>query len=255
MIDTHSHIYSSEFDEDRLAVIERAKQIGVSKILLPNVDADTIEIMHQLESKHPGYCFAMMGVHPTSINADYQKALDLVERHLNNRDYIAIGEIGIDLYWDKTYIKEQMKAFEQQIIWAKERRLPIVIHCRDAFPEVFEVVEKQMDENLKGVFHSFTGTEHDAKRILSYKNFMLGINGVVTFKNTHLREVVEQIPLSKLVLETDAPYLAPVPKRGKRNEPAYIEKVADTIACVHQKSLKEVKEQTTINAMALFGLQ
>ncbi len=254
MIDTHSHIYLSDFDSDRKEVIERARDIGVESILLPNVDGETVDAMHQLEADYSGYCHAMMGVHPTSIKSDYLQALQQVRQYIDARKYIAIGEIGIDLYWDKTYKAEQMDAFEQQIIWAKEKNLPIVIHCRDAFPEVFEVVEKQLDDKLFGVFHSFSGDEPEAKRILEYKNFMLGINGVVTFKNTNLRDVLKEVPLDKLVLETDAPYLAPVPKRGKRNEPAYLERVAETIAGVYSVNVDEVKQQTTSNAKQLFAL-
>ncbi|WP_289053081.1 TatD family hydrolase [Carboxylicivirga marina] len=254
MIDTHSHIYLSDFDEDRSEVINRAKALGLEKILLPNVDEETFDAMHQLEEQNDGFCYAMMGIHPTSIKSNYQELLAQAKQHINERPYIAIGEIGIDLYWDKTFRAEQMKAFEEQILWAKELNLPIVIHCRDAFPEVFEVLEKQLDDKLMGVFHSFTGDEEQAKRILSYNAFMIGINGVVTFKNTHLREVVKEIPLNKLVLETDAPYLAPVPKRGRRNEPAYIERVAETIAMVHNVGIDEVKQQTTINAKSLFAL-
>ncbi|WP_255434161.1 TatD family hydrolase [Carboxylicivirga sp. M1479] len=254
MIDTHSHIYLPEFDDDRDDVIARAKNDGIEHILLPNVDGETIDSMLLLEKQHKNFCIPMMGVHPTSIKADYQKALDLVKMHLDKRPYIAVGEIGIDLYWDKTYYQEQMLAFEQQIIWAKELNIPIVIHCRDAFNEVFEVVEKQLDDKLKGVFHSFTGSQKDADRILRYKNFMLGINGVATFKNTHLREVIKEVPLNKMVLETDAPYLAPVPHRGKRNEPAYITKVAATIAMAKERDIKDVKQQTTANAKSLFAL-
>ena len=254
MIDTHSHIYSAEFDEDRAEVIERAKQAGLKKILLPNIDGETIEAMHNLEKSYPRFCYAMMGLHPTSVKENYKELLDEVEACLNARTYIAVGETGIDLYWDKTYRKEQIQAFEQQVIWAKERNLPVVIHCRDAFAEVFEVVERQLDEKLKGVFHSFTGSDDDAKRIVSYQNFMLGINGVVTFKNTHLRNVIAKIPLNKLVLETDAPYLAPVPNRGRRNEPAYLGRVAETIAGVHRISIDEVRHQTSSNANSLFGL-
>ncbi|MBS2210436.1 TatD family hydrolase [Carboxylicivirga mesophila] len=254
MIDTHSHIYLSDFDTDREEVVEKARVAGVEKILLPNVDIETIEAMHQLEAMYEGYCLAMMGIHPTSIGADYKQLLKQARSFIDRRDYIAIGEIGIDLYWDKTYKVEQMDAFEQQIIWAKDKGLPIVIHCRDAFPEVFEVVEKQLDESLFGVFHSFGGNEAEAARILEYKSFMLGINGVVTFKNTNLREVLKGVPLNKVVLETDAPYLAPVPKRGKRNEPVYLERIAETIAGVYNVNADEVKQQTTSNAKKLFAL-
>jgi len=254
VIDTHSHIYLSEFDEDRSEVIERARKAGIEKILLPNVNGETIEAMHNLENEYPQFCYAMMGLHPTSVKENYIELLDEVDNHLSKRDYIAIGEVGIDLYWDQTFRKEQMLVFEQQIIWAKERNLPVVIHCRDAFPEVFEVVERNLDAKLKGVFHSFTGNDVEAERILSYQNFMLGINGVVSFKNTHLRELITAVPLNKLVLETDAPYLAPVPHRGKRNEPAYLQKVAETIAVTQNVSIDEVKIQTSYNAKCLFGL-
>lgn len=254
MIDTHSHIYSEEFDQDRLEIIKAAREVGVKKILLPNVDASSIERMHQTESEFSEMCTAMMGVHPTSIKEDYKKELEIVKNWLDQRSYIAVGEIGIDLYWDKTFVKEQMEAFEQQIIWAKELDLPIVIHCRDAFPEVFEVVEKQLDEKLKGVFHSFTGDINDAKRIVEYGSFMMGINGVVTFKNTHLRDVLKEVPLNKLVLETDAPYLAPVPYRGKRNQPAYIEKVAHTLSQVYDMPLDLIIAHTSDNASHIFNI-
>lgn len=254
MIDTHSHIYLSDFDDDREGVIKRARDIGVERILLPNVDAGTIEVMHRLEAEYSGYCDAMMGLHPTSVKSDYQEALEQVRQYINARKYVAIGEIGIDLYWDKTFKIEQMEAFEQQINWAKEKKLPIVIHCRDAFPEVFEVVEKQLDDTLCGVFHSFSGGVNEAMRILDYQSFMIGINGVITFKNTNLREVIKEVPLKKLVLETDAPYLAPVPKRGKRNEPAYLVKVAEALADVYNVNVDEVKQQTSVNAKLLFAL-
>lgn len=254
MIDTHAHIYLPEYDEDRASVVLRAKEAGLEKILLPNVDSETIDAMHSLEAMYPGYCYAMMGLHPTSVKDDYRDALANVKKYLNQGSYIAVGEIGIDLYWDQTFRDEQIEVFEQQIIWAKERQLPVVIHCRDAFPEVFEVVERQLDNDLRGVFHSFSGNAGDAARVLEYENFMLGINGVVTFKNTNLREVITEVPLNKVVLETDAPYLAPVPKRGRRNEPAYIIRVAETIAMVNNISVEEVKTQTTINAKGLFSL-
>jgi len=254
VIDTHSHIYLSEFDEDRDEMIQRARLAGLESILMPNVDETTIESMHQLEDAYPDYCYSMMGIHPTSIKSDYIQALKNIEPLLDQRKYIAIGEIGIDLYWDKTYKHEQMCAFEEQIIWAKKRALPVVIHCRDAFSEVFEVVEKQLDDSLFGVFHSFSGDEKQASRVVEYGTFKLGINGVVTFKNTNLRDVLKTVPLNKLILETDAPYLAPVPKRGKRNEPAYIEKVAETLSQVYNQDIKEIKLQTSASARELFAI-
>ncbi|WP_439183977.1 TatD family hydrolase [Carboxylicivirga taeanensis] len=254
MIDTHSHIYLPEFDSDREEVVKRAKAKGVESILLPNVDVETIEAMHQLEATYGNYCYAMMGIHPTAIDENYQEALALARNYIDQRTYIAIGEIGIDLYWDKTFRKEQMEAFEQQIKWAKEKQVPIVIHCRDAFPEVFEVLDAQADEQLTGVFHSFGGGHEEAKRILAYERFMVGINGVVTFKNTNLRDVIKVLPLERLVLETDAPYLAPVPMRGRRNEPAYLDKVAATIASVFDMEVSQVVQQTTANAKQLFHI-
>ncbi|WP_244825585.1 TatD family hydrolase [Carboxylicivirga linearis] len=254
MIDTHSHIYTEEFDEDRSAVVKNALDSGVRKILLPNVDASSIERLHQTEKEFPDVCIAMMGVHPTSVKEDYQAELDIVKQWLDNRPYIAVGEIGIDLYWDKAFRKEQMEVFEQQIIWAKEKDLPIVIHCREAFPEVFEVVEKQLDDKLRGVFHSFTGSADDAIRIEEYGSFLMGINGVVTFKNTHLREALKDVSINKLVLETDAPYLAPVPYRGKRNEPSYIQKVAGTLSEVYEKPIDYIIAQTSENASRLFTI-
>ncbi|MBS2097828.1 TatD family hydrolase [Carboxylicivirga linearis] len=254
LIDTHSHIYTEEFDEDRSAVVKNALDSGVRKILLPNVDASSIERLHQTEKEFPDVCIAMMGVHPTSVKEDYQAELDIVKQWLDNRPYIAVGEIGIDLYWDKAFRKEQMEVFEQQIIWAKEKDLPIVIHCREAFPEVFEVVEKQLDDKLRGVFHSFTGSADDAIRIEEYGSFLMGINGVVTFKNTHLREALKDVSINKLVLETDAPYLAPVPYRGKRNEPSYIQKVAGTLSEVYEKPIDYIIAQTSENASRLFTI-
>ncbi len=254
MIDTHSHIYLEEFDKDRAEVIANAQSLGLKKVLLPNVDASTIDRMHETEKAYPDLCLSMMGVHPTSIKENYQEELVVARQYLDKRKYIAVGEIGIDLYWDKTFRHEQMLAFEEQIIWAKELDIPVVIHCRDAFPEVFEVVEKQLDSQLRGVFHSFTGEEKEAQRILEYESFMMGINGVVTFKNTHLRETLLKVPVEKIVLETDAPYLAPVPHRGKRNEPSYVKKVAETLVQVYKTDLDHIIAHTSDNAARLFNL-
>lgn len=254
MIDTHSHIYLEEFDRDLAMVIASAKKTGVKQILLPNVDVSTINRMHLLEQAEPDFCKAMMGIHPTSIKEDYKKQLDTAKQHLKLKPYIAVGEIGIDLYWDKTFINEQIDAFEQQIIWAKELDLPVVIHCRNAFNEVFAVVERQLDNKLRGVFHSFTGDVAEAHKIMEYENFAFGINGVVSFKNTHLREVLKAIPLNKVVMETDAPYLAPVPYRGKRNEPSYILKVAETLTQVYDLPIQRIIAQTSENASKIFNL-
>jgi len=254
VIDTHSHIYLSEFDQDLNVVLERAMAAGVSQVLMPNVDGETIERMHLVEDRYPDYCKSMMGIHPTSIKENYKKHLAIIEKWFHHRSYIAVGEIGMDLYWDKTFVKEQKEVFETQLIWAKEKNLPVVIHCREAFKETFEVLERQLDEKLYGVFHSFTGQAEDAARIMEFGNFHLGINGVVTFKNTTLREVLQNVPLEKIVLETDAPYLAPVPKRGKRNEPAYLCNIAQQIAGVYGLTQNEIDQITTNNARKLFKI-
>lgn len=254
MIDTHSHIYLQEFDEDRHEVVQRAIESGIQAVLLPNVDSSTIAAMHDLEKKYPDFCKAMMGLHPTSVDQNYNEGLAVVEQNLSQRPYVAVGEIGIDLYWDKTYVEEQKMVFDQQIAWAKKYDYPIVIHCRDAFDEVFEVLDGQVDGKLSGVFHSFSGGVNQAEKIMSYKRFKIGINGVVTFKNTKLREVMENVPLSYVVMETDAPYLAPVPHRGRRNEPAYIKNVAEVLSGVYKKAFDEVVATTNANARSLFKL-
>ena len=254
MIDTHSHIYLPEFDNDLDTVIDNARSVGVEKILLPNVDGETIDRMLKVEQQYPNICHAMMGLHPTSVKADYREQMSRVERQLGLRKYIGIGEVGIDLYWDKTYRTEQMEVFSQHLQWAKEMDLPVVIHCRDAFPEVFEVLESQLDDSLRGIFHSFTGGISEVETIMGYGSFLMGINGVVTFKNTTLREVLMHTTLDYLVLETDAPYLAPVPHRGKRNEPAYLAKIATQLAEVYKVSQAEVGKRTSANAKKMFDL-
>ena len=254
MIDTHSHIYLPEFDNDLDTVINNARSVGVEKILLPNVDGETIERMLKVEKQYPDLCHAMMGLHPTSVKADYQEQMSRIENQLGEKKYIGIGEVGIDLYWDKTFRTQQMDVFSKHLQWAKEMNLPVVIHCRDAFPEVFEVVESQLDENLRGVFHSFTGGVNEVETIMGYGSFLIGINGVVTFKNTTLREVLTHTTLDYIVLETDAPYLAPVPYRGKRNEPAYLAEIATQLAEVYKVSEEEIRHRTSANAKKMFDL-
>ncbi len=254
LIDTHSHIYDEAFSKDISEVIERAKKNGVQKILLPNIDADSIPKMHQLVTTYPNYCVPMMGLHPTSVTANYQKELALCREWLLKPDYkyCAIGEIGIDLYWDKTYKKEQQQAFCTQIKWALEFNLPIVIHAREAFSEIFEILEEFRDTNLKGVFHSFTGNVEQANHAIEL-GFLLGINGIVTFKNAGLDKTIAQIPLNKLMVETDAPYLAPVPKRGKRNESAFVVYTAQKLADIYNVTLQQVADTTNKNAKMLFA--
>lgn len=253
MIDTHSHIYSTEFDDDRGAMIDRAKARGVDAIYMPNIDGESVESMLALERDFPGYCIPMMGLHPTSVKENYREELAVVEQWLRKRNFIAIGEIGIDLYWDKTFINEQIEVFEAQLALAQELNLPVVIHSRDSFNEIYASLDKMMDKPLRGIFHSFTGTAEDVKRIDEYGTFMFGINGIVTFKNSSILEAVKLIPTHKVVSETDAPYLAPVPYRGKRNEPAYVHNILLKLAEVYGLEYDEIQRITVDNARRIFN--
>ncbi|MEI7503039.1 MAG: TatD family hydrolase [Paludibacter sp.] len=254
MIDTHSHIYSEEFDNDRVEAIQRAKDAGIQQIILPNVDSETLPRMLQLEAEYPGYCFAAIGLHPTSVKENYETELALVESELKRRNWIAIGEIGIDLYWAKTYLDMQIKAFQQQINWALEYKLPVIIHVRNSFRETMDALAPYKNRGLSGVFHSFVGSIEEAQEIISFGGFKLGINGIVTFKNSGLSDVVAQIDLQHILLETDSPYLTPAPHRGKRNESAYTQLVAHKLAEIYNCSLAEIDEITTLNAKLLFNL-
>jgi TatD DNase family protein len=254
LIDTHSHIYLPEFDEDRTEVVSRAKAAGVTHIILPNVDKETLEPMWALEATDPAYFSATIGLHPTSVSAEYMQELSWVKSELDRRPYRAIGEVGIDLYWDKTFREEQIAAFEQQLQWAIDYDLPVIIHQRDAFEDTIACVEKYNCDKLRGIFHSFGDSIESAHRILSLGNFYLGINGVVTFKNSKLSTVLEQLSPENLVLETDAPYLTPVPYRGKRNESAYVMLVAQKLAEVYQKTVDDIIDITSRNATELFRL-
>lgn len=253
-IDTHTHLYSSQFEEDRTAMIQRALDAGVSKLLLPNIDLESIAGMYALENNYPENCFAMMGLHPCSVDANFEEVLQKMKTELDARKFIAVGEIGIDLYWDKTFVEEQKLAFKTQIEWAKEKHIPIVIHARDSFSEIYEVLDEVNDERLTGVFHCFTGTEADVRKIQAYGGFMFGIGGVVTFKKSGLDAVVKQIPLNELILETDSPYLAPHPNRGKRNESSYIPLIADKLSDIFETSIENIAEITTENAKRCFSL-
>ncbi len=252
MIDTHSHIYSEEFDADRAEVIQRAKDIGVKHIILPNVDSESLPRMLQLEAEYPDFCYACIGLHPTSVNADYKNELELVETELERRKYLAIGEIGIDLYWDKSFLKEQVIVFQQQLEWALKYDLPVIIHVRNSFVETMEAMKPFLGKGLKGVFHSFTGTNHEAQEIINVGGFLLGINGIVTFKNSGLDKTLTNIDIQNIILETDSPYLTPVPFRGKRNESAYINIVAECISKIYNLEKTEIIEITTRNAKILF---
>ena len=255
IIDTHSHIYSEEFDDDLDRVIDNARNVGVEKILMPNIDSTSIERLHFVADRFNDYCIPMMGLHPTSVDANWQNELDIIKNQLGKRKYIAVGEIGIDLYWDKTFEEEQKYVFEEQLRWSIECDLPVAIHSRDAIAECITSIEKVGAQNLRGVFHSFGGTEQELHGILNLKNFLLGINGVVTFKNSTLSSVLKQTDISHIIIETDAPYLAPVPYRGKRNESAYTIKVVEKLADIYDLSPDEVGEVTTQNAKELFRLK
>ena len=254
-IDTHTHLFSDSFNEDRTEVVQRALKAGVQTLLLPNIDLESIQPMHDLANQFPDYCFPMMGLHPGSVNENWEKDLAVIKEHLfSERKYAAVGEIGMDLYWDTTFISQQAEAFKLQVEWAKALRLPVVIHAREAFDEIFAVLDVLNDDTLSGVFHCFTGTLAQAHRALDYGNFKLGIGGVLTYKKSGLDEVLTELPLEFMVLETDSPYLPPVPHRGKRNESAFLLHIAERLAEVKNVSLKEVEEITSENARTLFQL-
>ena len=255
MIDTHSHMYSEQFDADRAESLERAREKGIKYILLPNIDIDSIDAMHELSQRDKG-CIPMMGLHPCSVDLHYSTQLKRIgfELFQGNQKYIAVGEIGIDLYWDRTFIEQQKAAFRIQINWAKELGLPIVIHARDSMSEILEILDEENSRDLRGVFHCFSGTLEDAQRIMAYGGFRFGIGGVVTFKNATLPEVLKNIPLKHILLETDAPYLAPMPYRGKRNESAYLSYIADKLSDIYECPVAQVKSVTTKNAEELFQL-
>ena len=251
--DTHTHLYSEEFDIDRNEMIQRAINNGVTRFFIPAIDSNYIQKMYALESDYPENVFLMMGLHPTYVKDNYLDELQIVEQELANRKFYAIGEIGIDLYWDKTHLKEQQIAFRRQIQLAKKYKLPIVIHCREAFDEIFEILEEEKSADLFGIFHCFSGTYEQALQAISY-NLKLGIGGVVTFKNGKIDQFINQIDLKHLVLETDSPYLAPIPFRGKRNESSYIVNVVDKLASLYGLSSEEIALKTTENSKAIFGI-
>lgn len=252
MIDTHTHLYAEEFDEDRKETIQRALDKGITEFYLPAIDSESHEKMLQLESEYPDHIFSMMGLHPCYVKPEsWEKELQIVKDYLDQRHFPAIGEIGIDLYWDKSTLDIQVKAFEQQIDWAIEKDLPIVIHTRESFDETFEVLERKKHLKLRGIFHCFSGNLLQAKHALDL-NFILGIGGVVTFKNGKIDQFLNEIPLDKIVLETDSPYLAPVPFRGKRNESSYLDLVAGKLVDIYQKDFAEIDKLTSENALKLF---
>jgi TatD DNase family protein len=252
IIDTHCHLYLEEFDADRDEAIRRAEAAGIECLLLPNIDLSSIERMHDLCDRYPGFAYPMMGLHPTSVDESYPAVLRKMESLLSARPYCAIGEIGIDLYWDKTRLKEQKEAFEEQLKWSIDLDLPVAIHTREAFHEVFDSIYKIGKDRLKGVFHSFSGKESHLKEIDQLKNFKLGIGGVITYKNTRLPETLVHTTIERIVLETDAPFLPPVPHRGKRNEPLYIRETAAKIASVYNLSFEDTVRITRKNTSELF---
>lgn len=254
LIDTHTHLYLDQFKDDREEMMERATENGVSQFFLPNIDSTSIDDMLALEAAYPGRCFAMMGLHPCSVKDNYEEELQLAYDWLQKRPFCAIGEIGLDLYWDKTYLEQQKDAFRRQMEWAKELEIPIVIHTRDAMDLAIDMVSEAKDDRLQGIFHCFTGNREQALRIIDL-GFYLGLGGVLTFKNSGLDKVIADtdIGLDRLVVETDAPYLAPTPKRGKRNESAYVRLVAEKLAAIKEVSYEEVCQRTSKNAEAIFS--
>ena len=252
LTDTHTHLYSEEFDLDRIEMMQRAIDNGVSRFFIPAIDSTCTQSMYNLEHDYPNNVFLMMGLHPTYVKDNYLDELQHVENELAKRKFVAIGEIGIDLYWDKTHLAEQQVAFRRQIQLAKYYKLPIVIHCREAFDEIFEILEEEKSPELFGVFHCFTGTYEQALQAISY-NMKLGIGGVVTFKNGKIDQFLNRIDLKHIVLETDSPYLAPIPYRGKRNESSYLVNVADKLAQIYGVSTNEIAFATTHNSIEIFG--
>jgi TatD DNase family protein len=254
LIDTHTHLYLPEFNTDRDETVKRAISNNVVKLLMPNIDLLSVDVMFDAESRYPGICLSMIGLHPTSVKEDYIQQLDKMEKLLQLHKFVAIGETGIDLYWDKTFINEQLKAFRKQITMALNSGLPIVIHSREAFSEIFKVLEEFKGSGLKGVFHAFTGDVATAEKAIS-KGFMLGIGGIITFKNSGLDSVVKSAGIENLVLETDSPYLAPTPYRGKRNESSYICIINNKLAEIFDLDAEEVAAVTFRNSAKLFNLE
>ena len=255
LVDTHTHLFVSEFEQDRDAVIKRAIEAGVTKLCLPCITPNSIELINTMCIKYPEVCYPMLGLHPTEVNKDYKELLQKIQKELDkNKNIIAIGEIGIDLYWDDSFKKEQIETFETQITWAKEKSLPLSIHSRNAFNVLYESMIHCKCNELQGVFHCFTGTKEELKTLLSFEGFMFGIGGVVTYKNSNLPDVLADMPIERIVLETDSPYLPPVPHRGKRNESSYITFIVKRLAEIYDKTEEEIASITTSNAKKLFAI-
>ncbi|MDZ4751187.1 MAG: TatD family hydrolase [Flavobacteriales bacterium] len=254
LTDTHAHLYVQEFENDIDQVISNALEVGVSRVFLPNIDVRSMDAVNDLAARYPKMFFPMMGMHPCSVKENFRDDLAKIRAALFSGKYFAVGEMGIDLFWDKSTLPIQIKVFEEQIAWAKELQLPIVIHARDSFNEIFEVMDRLCDNRLTGVFHCFTGSLEQAQKIMSYRGFYMGIGGVLTYPKAQLDLVLKDVPLEYMVLETDSPYLPPVPFRGKRNQSAYIRIVAERLASVKQISLEELARITTENSKKLFGV-
>lgn len=252
--DTHAHLYAGEFDADRTEMIKRAEEKNIHRFFLPNIDSESIPMMMKMAAEFSEKCFPMMGLHPTSVKENYKEELRIVKEWLDKEKFFAVGEIGIDLYWDKTFLAQQQEAFRLQIQWAKEKKLPVVIHARESLNEIFEIIDELNDENLSGIFHCFSGNYDQAQKVISYGGFKLGIGGVVTFKNGGIDKFLSQIPIDNIVLETDSPYLAPVPFRGKRNESSYITIIAEKVAELYGITAKEVEDITTENSKEVFSV-
>lgn len=254
-VDTHTHLFVSEFTDDRGEVVKRALEAGVTKLCLPCITADSIAPIKEMCDKYPGICFAMAGLHPTELGDDYRQQLEKIKAYLDSdRSIVAVGEVGIDLYWDDTRLDEQIEVFETQIAWAREKRLPLAIHTRNAFNEMCCTLQQSGGKELAGVFHCFTGTPEEARMLLPFEGFMFGIGGVVTYKKTTLPKSLALIPLERILLETDAPYLSPVPHRGKRNESSYIPYVAQRLAEIYGTTVETVARVTSENAERLFAI-
>lgn len=255
-IDTHSHLFTEEYKDDLAAVIDRAKEVRVSKICMPNIDCSSIGAMLKIADRYKGYCYPMIGLHPTSVEGNYREQLSEMKQLLHApNEFVGIGEVGLDFYWDKTYLRQQLDSFHIQLQWALEYHLPLIIHCRDAFEEMVDLMQPYIKEaSLRGIFHSFAGTEKEAEKLLQFSGFKLGINGIVTFKKSSLPLTLKMIPLTRLVLETDSPYLAPAPNRGKRNESANVKEVGRKLSEIYGLTVQEVADITTRNALEVFRL-
>lgn len=254
MIDTHAHLFTKEFEEDFEEMIARAKSVGVEKVLLPNIDESTIESLRSSIKKDPSFFIPMMGLHPTSVNDNWQNQLSIIYEELNKNEYCAVGEIGIDLYWNTETLEIQRRAFQEQLKWSIEKQLPVSMHSRNALTEVINSIKYIGEDKIYGVFHSFGGNSLELEHVLSLKNFYVGINGVVTFKNSGLDEVIKNCPIERVVIETDSPWLAPTPNRGKRNESSFLAKIVEKLSHIYGISENEIVSQTTKNAYKIFNI-